>query len=263
MSTSRPLPLHRSRLPCIVPGCREPRVQKSASNYCQMHRYHWKVHGSPLQDAIKIAEIRRWEQDVRRIYKRLPKAQRGDLSGVAARYCATFHDFLRNCAAGRENAQNRFSHETATRLLKVFDSVDPLAILTRVAALFLMREQSPRMFRDERAFRFQLVRGVRKLTSVADGSYWDNTRQRVKQICDEIPARVRETMAEWLVEFSIPFAFHVSNCAALTERTEKTQALLAAEVFAPLREKLHQEHAKAERKLQIARRLAAEQREQP
>lgn len=253
--SKRPLPLHRSLLQCTVPGCREKRVQRSASNYCQAHRYRWKVHGSPLQDAIRIAHIRRYEIEVRRIFARLPKARRADLNETAKRYCTPFQEFVKAWAEGREGPESRFGREAGERLTRVFESVPPVAMLTRVAAMYLMRQQEPHAFRDERAFRFQLVRTFRKLTSIADGVYWNNRDQRAQQIVKSIAARVQETMGEWLVEFSTPFAHHVNTCATLIRKTEQVQTFLASEVFAPLQRKLNAEHARLERKLSLARTL--------
>lgn len=256
MPTRKPLPVYRSALKCTVAHCHEKRVQGSASNYCQRHRTGNKQHGDPLQVPLRIPQVRKVETEVRKIYKRLSPARRAELPDRAARYCKPFHEFLQSCAEGSsEFGNNRFAVESGARLLRVFDEVDPLSILTRASALYLMREQMPHVFRNERAFRFQLVRAVRKLTSVADGSYWNNRNQRKQQIVNEIPMRVRENMAEYLVEFFTPWVTQVANIAEKQARTEAARSRIASETFSELREKVRVEHAKAERRLAIAQRL--------
>lgn len=249
------LPVQRSFGRCDVPGCDQPRVQRSSSRYCHTHRYHWRVHGSPLQDRLRIAEVRRYEVDARRVFAHLPKRNRADLEGTAARYCATFREVLTQQQAG----QNKYGREAASRLLRVFENEKPLPILTRLSALYLMRQHQPHAFRDDRAFRWQLVRCFRKLTSVADGIYWNSRDQRKQQIVKTIHVRVQELMAEWLVEFSVPFVSEVRACSTLLDKVERTNAFLAADVFKPLRDKLNAEHSRLERKLSLARRLHAEQ----
>lgn len=256
MSSRRPLPLHRSYLPCSVQACSQPRVQGSASRFCARHRYARKVHGDPLQAPLRLPAIHAMAAQVRRVYSRLSPSKRAELPRVAHRYCKPFHDFLLSCANGTsELGDSRWAREPAERLVRVFNDAAPLEVLTRCTALFLLRERQPYLFASDRAFQFQFVRGVRKLSSVADGTFWNSRAQRVQPVVKEIPQRVQVTMASWLIEWSATWATSIVEIAEKQTQRDRARAVLASELFADVREKVNREHAKAERKLAIARSL--------
>ena len=69
-----------------------------------------------------------------------------------------------------------------------------------VIAVYVMQEIEPRRFRSGRAFRFQLVRRLRRLTDVNVGEYWDQTAGRTKRVYRDLPPRVTEVFARIVTE---------------------------------------------------------------
>jgi hypothetical protein len=259
MPSQRPLPLARNALRhCSAPGCQDPRVQGSASHYCPLHRYRFKHFGHPLQTPHAIREVRRWESEVRvRIFNRVGPQRRKHLADTAVAYCKPFHAWLRSAASGGE-FNSKYGEEAAERLLRVFDNVDPMDILTRITAVYLMREKSPWQFRSDEAFEFAVVRAVRKLTSTSDGSYWNPKTGKVKHIVKPIPRRTVALMGTWLQQWAVEWVSHTNRVAAQLQEKERLRQALANDIFGPISEKLRVEHGKAERKLQLAQSLVAQ-----
>lgn len=255
MPSRNPLPITRG-LPCSHPGCTALRVAGSAARYCSRHRNNHRKNGDPGQEAISIAQVRKWERDVRWVYRRLPKTNREKLSQYAEIGARGLRELLQAIVKGQEPSQaSRHHKDAAAKLLRVLDQVSALDVFTRASAVFLMRQEQPYLFRSDAAFRAQLVRAVRKLASIADGQQWDAKNQRVRHVTRRVPIKVRQIMETWLVELTVPWAANVVACRKQVANLSTVNAQLAADIFGPLKERLAREHAKAERKLALAQRL--------
>ena len=253
----RPLP-DRSDLPCSVDGCTTPRVTGSASSYCSRHRYAFRSHGHPLEAPVKIGTVREAEKDIRRILGHLPRASFGDLPAFAKRYTTPFVDYLTAESEGRSDGSNRNAKAAAELLLRVFNEVEPLPILVRLAAMYELKRTRPYLFRSEEAFRVQTLRAVRKTTSVASGVWWSQKLQRNRQVVRVPVLKVQAIAAGWLVDLATPFVSQTNALADQYGSLDRINSRLASDLFAPLRERVRVQHAKAERRLEIARRLACE-----
>ncbi len=94
----------------------------------------------------------------------------------------------------------KHEHQAAQTVHVLAGAVDPGAVVDTALAMFLLQEDEPRAFKDDRAFRFQLVRRVRALTEKNAGLYWDNEEKRTKRVYRDMPPRAVEVLAGWLVQ---------------------------------------------------------------
>jgi len=114
----------------------------------------------------------------------------------------------------------RWKKKATEEMMRVLRDVDATSGGVTVAAAFLMRDQEPRRFVSDPAFRTQLVRLWRSQTGLAFGSFWNQRTDKVVSVYKDLPPRVVETIALFLVETYARFAGYV----IAADRREKDRA---------------------------------------
>lgn len=67
-----------------------------------------------------------------------------------------------------------YERRAAYEVTRLADATKPRDVVVAALAMFVMLELEPRRFRDDQAFRFQLVRRVRAPGDVNAGLSWDH-----------------------------------------------------------------------------------------
>lgn len=205
---------------CRVPGC-----YQSAGRYgalCNKHKTNNRRHGDPLQAGITASELKPFLMMSRGLIERNAGKELWRLLEEQWRAAvADSQAYLEGYFAGRPgSAIERRAH---SEIAKVGRDVNPLAVIETVIALCIMQEIEPRRFRSDRAYRFQLVRRVRRLTDVNVGEYWDQQRGRTKRVYRDLPPRVTEVVARVVIDAIGAPALYLAQ-KATEERREAAEA---------------------------------------
>lgn len=218
--------------PCKVPGCLEP-LRSVHATLCEKHRQRDRLHGHPQQETITLAHLRPLARTVKAIVAR-------DRTGRVGEALDQLHGLLRGYASGviaewtSGRACVRKERDAARELLTVLDATNARECAMLMAALFLLREQQPRLFVNDRAFRFQAARIFRRQTKLSAGAYWDDARQQTKLVYKDLPTKVTDFLGRCVVDAYARFAAHViTQWRQDQERKARADALLD-EAFAGL-----------------------------
>ncbi len=95
---------------------------------------------------------------------------------------------------------SRWTLEAAGEIVKVAEAAAPEAAWRVAVAMFLLREDDPRLFPTEQAFKVQLGRRVRHLAGGNRQSYWNPAEGRFKRVFRDASPRAALLVGEWLTE---------------------------------------------------------------
>lgn len=180
-----------------MPGCAQ--AASGFSAWCHAHKQANRRHGDPLQDGVTVHELRPY---VERVEARQAKNKDSEAWAILA---ARWEALVGHCRGVKERAaagHPYVRHELAAALqaLRVAENVEPMRVVQAALAMYLLQDHRPARFRSDRAFRFELVRRVRGLAAVNAGEYYDHKAGRSRRVYSDVPPRVVETLAYWLVE---------------------------------------------------------------
>lgn len=183
---------------CRVPGCQRP-ASSRFSIYCVQHKAKHRRHGAVNQTGVTKHELKPYLAQVQaRIERNKDKPL---LDALLARWRAVVsvaEGIATEWSRGKPTVRQK--RLAAQEVLKLHHTVDARHIIGTVLAMYLMQDQEPRRFADERAFRTQLVRRVRGLTTLNATTSFDPETGREKRVYRELSPRVTAIVASWLVE---------------------------------------------------------------
>jgi hypothetical protein len=183
---------------CRAPGCREQAASRFAAA-CHAHRTAYRRHGAPDQKAITKAQLSPYLKLVKaRVAKNPESIAWVTLDERWRALVDHARGILADYASGR--AGSRFERAAAHVVAKLAEDVKPRDVVEVTAAMVVMQELDPRVFRSDRAFWFQLARRVRALTDRHIGERWDNVRSRVRRCYRELTPRAALILGRWLAE---------------------------------------------------------------
>jgi hypothetical protein len=133
-------------------------------------------------------------------------------------------DHARRLAA-QTGAMDKYERRAAHEIIKLGEKVEPRKVINTILAMCLMEDFSPRRFRSDQAFRFQLVRRVRSLTDMNVGTYWDNEAQRVKRVYKVPPIRTTAILGQWLVQVVGGVAGRLAQLERADEEKQRNEAV--------------------------------------
>jgi len=90
--------------------------------------------------------------------------------------------------------------DAAQEVLKLNRNVKTQVVIETVVAMGYMFQADPRRFRDDHAFRTQLVRRTRGLTDVNAGSWYDHDTSKVKRVYRELRPKSSIALAKVLID---------------------------------------------------------------
>lgn len=165
---------------CRVPHCGEP-TSSRFSPHCLRHKSVNRRQGAPDQKAISTAELKPFRD---RVKTRIEK--NGD-SPLWAHLDALWGTIT---AEAREEVSrrvgNRYERSAAHEILNLDADSTAREIAVTALAMFILWHDMPWRFRSDNAFRLQLARRVRTLTSRHTGRWFDHRTGTQKHIYREM-----------------------------------------------------------------------------
>ncbi len=188
-----------NRRPCEVAGCAALRGPNTYSPFCQAHRLARTRHGHPLQKAVTFYELAPFMRSVRASVKRNPDSEVWPI--LRARW-ARLIDHANAIAVTRSSGEafHRPTAQAASMVLEVARWADETRVCEVMLAIYVLEHAFPGRFRDDRAFRFTLVRRLRHLAPMGRGTYWNQKLQRTSSVYRDAPPRAVEVLGLWLAE---------------------------------------------------------------
>jgi hypothetical protein len=181
---------------CQFTGCGRP-ASSQYSRFCNHHRSRNRRNGDPAQRGITKADLKPYEDMVRRRIARNPTNPTWEK--MDARWGVLVHDCqnrLNSFNAGMAMAQQFV--QAATEIVRLAEDVSPCDVVVTASAMFLMQTMAGHMFRSQAAFDIQLARRVRGLTASNATAYRDPKTGKARRIYRELSPRAAATMSEWL-----------------------------------------------------------------
>lgn len=201
---------------CKINGCAGKAT--TYGRYCPTHKARTRRHGDPVQRGVTKAELSPYLAVVRSRMAERPSLnvwqiadQRWSMWAAQAEKIGTKTIFRHVRLAAHEIAGLR-------------DNVEPRAVVETVLAMYLMLEMEPRRFRSDTAFRTQLVRRVRGLSPANAKEWMDPATGRNKRAYSELPPKVTEVMAGWLVELLGQAGVYLARMERATQSDEQKRS---------------------------------------
>ncbi|MGE3992531.1 hypothetical protein [Pseudorhodoplanes sp.] len=213
--------------------CKVQRCEAAASGYgvyCPKHKANDRRHGAPTQKGITKSNLKPYREMVsQRVLKNAEnpvwrKAEERWLTvvrlaeGVIGRF-----------ASGRPGFA--WERRAAVEVVKLSQHVAAREIVETTLAVYLMQDLEPRRFCSERAFRTQLVRRVRGLAEVNSGKWLDPGSGKVRRVYDELPPKVTDAIAEWVVAALGGIGVYLAKLESEKARKEEQEAMELAEAL--------------------------------
>ncbi len=218
---------------CLTVGCgriaRRGRI--AYGGWCERCRQRWRARGAVNQVPIRKPEVEKYVKRIQRLLKG------GNLDKIET-FLREQHSLLTECVTTLGAMPGIFGtarrERTVNEMLRVLKAVDPVRSGLTVAALFLMRDQEPRRFFNDQAFRFQTVRLWRSQTRLSYGSWYNEKTDRTVSTYKPLPPRVIEAIAGLLIQAYSKFAAYCIRADEQALKKRQAHATALAEGFAAL-----------------------------
>ncbi len=165
---------------CLVPNC-DHQVASAYSPHCRRHKSTLRRQGATQQTAIRKSELRPYLKAVSDRVARNPDSPLWPeleriWDGIASDARAT----------SERRVGNRYERSAAREVLNIAADAAPHDIVRTALAMFIMWRDKPGRFSTDAAFRMQLARRVRALSSRHRGSVYDHSTGRQRPIYREM-----------------------------------------------------------------------------
>lgn len=217
---------------CIVNNCGSP--TSGRSNKCNAHRLALRRHGHPLQAGLRVTEFEPYRAAMRRLWRANEASPLWEV--VRARWgrcVASAQAVLGQHAAGF--AGSRHAVRAAQELVKLDSNVDFETLACTALALHVHAADHPYRFKDDQAFRFQLVRKVRGLDELAIYRTWNHKRRATHWVYRDLAPGAVRILAEFLGVAFGEAGLLLRDHAKARPRVEVTEARLMADAVGALR----------------------------
>jgi hypothetical protein len=182
---------------CNASGCSAPASTKFG-RYCRPHVAQLRRHGAIGQTGITKADLKVYRHIVgARIERNKDKPLLTQLEarwGAVQRYAETVRE------EARSKPMVRYKREAAIETLRIGNNVKPRDIIETVLAMYIMQDQESRRFKNDQAFRTQLVRRVRGLTRLNADAWTDAKTGKRKLVYRDLSQRTVTIMGGWIAE---------------------------------------------------------------
>jgi hypothetical protein len=179
---------------CIVPNCGFPTLGRS--NKCNAHRLTLRRHGHPLQSGLKVTEYGPYRTAIRRLWEANEDSPFWEV--LRARW-DRLQEHARGVLARAEvSPYDRHEVRAAQDLQKLASNVPFITVACTALALYVLQADRPYLFRDDEAFRFQLIRKVRGLDKLAVYESWNHQRRATRRVYRDMPPRAVRMLAAQL-----------------------------------------------------------------
>lgn len=212
---------------CRVPHCGEP-TSSRFSPYCQRHKSIQRRQGDPAQTAIAVTELKPFRD---RVKARMAK---NEDSPLWAHLDALWEAIA---AEARQEAArpvgNRYQRSAAHEILNIDADSTAREVIITTLAMFMFWKERPARLRSDAAFRLQLARRVRALTSRHTGRVYDHRTGTERRIYREMTPKAGIIIGQKL---AIAFGGVGLQLAALDEREREEASKAREAINAAIRE---------------------------
>lgn len=225
---------------CAFPGCNRaaasgPPAGTTFGRYCATHRSRQRRHGSAQQRTITQKELAPCESAVKRLVEGFPNARAWPL--LDQRWTALVEVARQSTAALGPDALPRNFHEAASRaIMDISKAADARRVWQRVAAFYLLRSRQPGSFTDDRAFAFQIVRSLRKLSASSFTRTRHKATGQVKQWQRDLAPKATEYFGELVTQYLGAAGSYLTDIERKFAEREAQQKKDLGEALAELKE---------------------------
>ena len=193
---------------CHVPHCSNPTASRY-SPYCRHHKSVLRRHGATGQSGIRKVELGPYLSRLRARVAKNPDSPLWPELDLAWRTIVADATATANRQVG-----NRYERSAAHEILNIDADAPVREIVLTALALFIMWHDRPGRFVDDRAFRMQLARRIRALSSRHRGSRYDHATGRQHHIYRELTPKAGAIIGHKL---ALVFGFAGLQLAKLEE----------------------------------------------
>jgi len=165
---------------CAVPHCGNP-ISSQFSAHCRRHKSMLRRHGAVNQTGIGKGEINPY---LARVRARIDKNPTSPLWPVLETAWAAIVSDANVVAEKRVG--NRYERSAAHEILNINADAPAREIVATALAMFVMWREHSGRFADDRAFRMQLARRVRALSTRHRGRRYDHATGRQQAVYREM-----------------------------------------------------------------------------
>ena len=202
---------------CRVNGCANARA--GHSRLCSKHRSRKRRHGHEEQRTVSKADLKPF---IEKVQARIAKQPEAKLWSI----CDQRWDVLTSSWRSQPpKTIFRFVRASTKELLRLANTVSGRDVAVTTIAMYLLQAHDPRLFKSEAAFRTQLVRRVRGLSS---GSFaeWDGAGDgRKRRAMKELEPKTTEWFSGILVELFGPAGLKVAQLERREEEERRKERL--------------------------------------
>ncbi|MCJ7995248.1 hypothetical protein J5N58_12215 [Rhizobium cremeum] len=198
---------------CAVPHCGNP-ASSEFSPHCRRHKSMLRRQGAVGQTGIGKGELNPYLDRVRARVDR--NADSPLWPALETSWAAIVSDANR---VAEKRVGNRYERSAAHEILNIDADAPVREIVVTALAMFLMWRERPGRFADDRAFRMQLARRVRALSTRHRGSRFDPSSGRQQAIYREMTPKAGAILGEKL---ALAFGFTGIQLAELEKRDRQS-----------------------------------------
>lgn len=212
---------------CAVPHCQNPTTSEY-SPHCKRHKSVNRRHGAPNQTGVGKGELNPYLAMIR---ARIAKNPDSPLWPELDHAWAALVSDARHVSEKRVG--NRYERSAAHEVLNIAaDAPTREIVITALAMVILWRER-PGRFADDRAFRMQLARRVRALSTRHRGSAYNHATGRQRPVYREMTPKAGAILGQKL---AATFVFTGVQLAELEERDRQAAEKSRATIITAIRE---------------------------
>ena len=213
--------------PCRVASCGAP-TSSRFSPHCRQHKSRLRRQGHPEQTAIKKSELAPY---IVRVRERIDKNQE---SPLWAHLDAIWHTIVGDAraAAGRQ-FQNRYQRQAANLILGLDVDCPPREIVVTTIAMFMFWSERQRRFVSDAAFRLQLVKRIRGLSSTHTGFRYDHKAGIQRPVYRELSPKAAAIVGHTL---AVSFGAVGLQLAKLEDRDQERKERMKATIQQAIQE---------------------------
>ena len=202
---------------CRVTGCANARA--GHSRLCNKHRSRKRRHGHEGQRTVSKADLKPFIEKVRARIAKQPEAKLWSI-------CDQRWDVLTSSWRSQPpRTIFRYVRASTKELLRLANTVSGRDVAVTTIAMYLLQAHDPRLFKNETAFRTQLVRRVRGLSSASFGE-WDGAGDgRKRRAMKELEPKTTEWFGGILVELFGPAVVKVAQLERREEEGRRNERL--------------------------------------
>ncbi|MGR9169782.1 hypothetical protein [Rhizobium sp. KDH_Rht_773_N] len=197
---------------CAAPHCQNPTSSKF-SPHCRRHKSMLRRHGAVNQTGIGKGELNPY---LARVRERIDKNPTSPLWPALENAWATIVSDAN--AVAEKRVGNRYERSAAREILNINADAPAREIVVTALAMFIMWRERPGRFADDRAFRMQLARRVRALSTRHRGSRYVHATGQQQAIYREMTPKAGAILGHKL---ALAFGSPGIQLAELEERERR------------------------------------------